>query len=277
MESRSLRHLAWCGLYDTSDLTCLAIKQQSLLITVLVCLHPRPSGKLARWALTIQEMDLLIKHRPGKSNTNADALSRHPVPQRAASENAGVPSPSDDCNESLPCIGTPQPSKCISRQSPNISVCSVNSKNENENDEIKMKNDEIKKDEIIVNPKEIISDCNCMQKAAREIRELQWKDTTLTPYFQYLEEHKLPTSETESRRIVLECEKLEVIDGIHHDNPVDSSRWFRVICCYLKLILVFSVVTSQKGRFTSDLAWDESRRETILPSVYHLCIPKGTW
>ena len=29
--------------------------------------------------MTIQEIDLLIKHRSGKSNTNADALSRNPV------------------------------------------------------------------------------------------------------------------------------------------------------------------------------------------------------
>ena len=36
--------------------------------------HPRPSGKLARWAMTIQEMDSLIKYKSGKSNTNADAL-----------------------------------------------------------------------------------------------------------------------------------------------------------------------------------------------------------
>lgn len=38
----------------------------------------RPSGKLARWALTIQEMDLTIKHKAGKKNGNADALSRCP-------------------------------------------------------------------------------------------------------------------------------------------------------------------------------------------------------
>ena len=39
---------------------------------------PRPSAKLARWAMAIQEMDLLIKHRSGKSNAGADALSRYP-------------------------------------------------------------------------------------------------------------------------------------------------------------------------------------------------------
>ena len=36
----------------------------------------KPSGKLG---LTIQEIDLTIKHKAGKKNTNADALSRCPV------------------------------------------------------------------------------------------------------------------------------------------------------------------------------------------------------
>ena len=40
---------------------------------------PKPSGKLARWALTIQEMDLTIRHKPGRLNSNADALSRCPA------------------------------------------------------------------------------------------------------------------------------------------------------------------------------------------------------
>ena len=40
---------------------------------------PRPSSKLARWAMTLQEMDLSIKHRSGDTNASADALSRFPV------------------------------------------------------------------------------------------------------------------------------------------------------------------------------------------------------
>jgi len=38
-----------------------------------------PSGKLARWVLVIQKMDLVIKHRSGHMNTNAYALSRNPA------------------------------------------------------------------------------------------------------------------------------------------------------------------------------------------------------
>ena len=41
---------------------------------------PQPSGKLARWGMAIQELDLKIRHRSGRSNSNADALSRVPLP-----------------------------------------------------------------------------------------------------------------------------------------------------------------------------------------------------
>ena len=41
---------------------------------------PYPSGKLARWGMVLQEMDLKIFYRPRKHNSNADALSRAPVP-----------------------------------------------------------------------------------------------------------------------------------------------------------------------------------------------------
>ena len=39
---------------------------------------PHPSGKLARWGLSIQELDLHIHYRPGRRNEKADALSRSP-------------------------------------------------------------------------------------------------------------------------------------------------------------------------------------------------------
>ena len=40
---------------------------------------PHPSGKLARWGHALQEVNLVINYRPGKGNSNADALSRNPA------------------------------------------------------------------------------------------------------------------------------------------------------------------------------------------------------
>lgn len=40
---------------------------------------PHPSGKLARWGIALQELDLHLHYRPGRINKNADALSRGPV------------------------------------------------------------------------------------------------------------------------------------------------------------------------------------------------------
>ena len=40
---------------------------------------PHPSGKLARWGLALQELDLEIRYRPLRKNGNADDLSRSPV------------------------------------------------------------------------------------------------------------------------------------------------------------------------------------------------------
>ena len=40
---------------------------------------PQPSGKLARWGMALQELDLQIKYRSGKTNARADTLSHYPV------------------------------------------------------------------------------------------------------------------------------------------------------------------------------------------------------
>lgn len=41
------------------------------------------SGRLARWSIMLQEYDFEIEHQAGKTNTNADALSRIPYPEQS--------------------------------------------------------------------------------------------------------------------------------------------------------------------------------------------------
>src|SRR5688572_14770648 len=37
-----------------------------------------PKGQKTRWVMELQQYEFTIKHRPGKANANADALSRIP-------------------------------------------------------------------------------------------------------------------------------------------------------------------------------------------------------
>ena len=47
---------------------------------------PHPSGKLARYGLALQEVDLVINYRPGRVNQNADALFRQPLESNAVED-----------------------------------------------------------------------------------------------------------------------------------------------------------------------------------------------
>ena len=57
-------------------LHCTVITDHQALKSLLNT--PQPSGKLARWGMAIQELDLTIEYRPGRKNQKADALSRYP-------------------------------------------------------------------------------------------------------------------------------------------------------------------------------------------------------
>ena len=63
--------LEWCGH------NCIIFTDHEVLKSLINT--PHPSSKLARSGLILQDLDLEIKYRPGKKNSNADALSRHPI------------------------------------------------------------------------------------------------------------------------------------------------------------------------------------------------------
>jgi ribonuclease HI len=78
--------------YSATELECLAVIwavehfhhyldiKPFIILTdhsALTWLHTSPmKGHRARWILRLQPYDFIIKHRPGKENKNADALSR---------------------------------------------------------------------------------------------------------------------------------------------------------------------------------------------------------
>ena len=83
-ELETLR-LVWAVRYFRQYLLghpCTVYTDHSACLSILNT--PKPSGKLARWALTIQEMDLTIRHKPGRLNSNADALSRCPADESSS-------------------------------------------------------------------------------------------------------------------------------------------------------------------------------------------------
>lgn len=67
---------------------CVLLTDHSACTSLLNAAHS--SAKLARWAMAIQEHDLEIRHRSGRSNASADALSRNPVTV-TAQESGDVP------------------------------------------------------------------------------------------------------------------------------------------------------------------------------------------
>ena len=89
-------------------------------------------------------------------------------------------------------------------------------------------------------------------KASQELRESQMKDDNLLPYFQYLEDGKLPINEQNACRVVLESEKMEVIDGVlHHDSAANQLQWCVVVPTELRQS---SISEAHAGLFSGHLS-----------------------
>ena len=178
----------------------------------------RPSGKLARWVLTIQEMDLVIKHRSGRKNTNADALSQNPVsPTVGAVESLLLPSDDESA------VARPEADKM------------------------------------------------------NEIRMAQREDPELVVLCDYLEKDVLPPGEEMVKKVVLESERYEVIQGVLHFEPVAfPGRLCVVVPKGLRPTLLQEAHAGCfAGHFASKKVYDRLRRyylwKGMRADVQHFC------
>ena len=159
----------------------------------------RPSAKLARWAMAIQEMNLEIRHRSGRSNAGADALSRSPV-DATATVNAvvsGPKAPADRPQEEDLAIGD----DCSNLSSLTLSEAT--------------------------------------QQKLRELSALQKSCEELKPMFLYLADGILPDDEKVARRIILESRHFDLLDGVlHHENPQSPGTWCTAVPTTLRADLL---------------------------------------
>ena len=148
---------------------------------------PHPSGKLARWGLILQELDLAITYRPGKKNPKADALSCYPVHQ----------DPADDLSLGVVVaqVGAPpdssprQEGEQLGEDSP-----SVASKNEGE------------------------------QSAPEDtLEKRQRSDPALLDMIQYIENNILPGDDQSARTLILHRDQYTVVEGVLYHLASDKT------------------------------------------------------
>ena len=167
---------------------------------------PHPSAKLARWAMIIQEMDLLIQHRPGKSNASADALSQN-TSSRSITE--------------------------TSRAEINSTTSDTIGEKENSNN---------------VNDQQ----AETSSEKDQEVWKLQKNDPDLQQIIALIECGKLPADKKLARKLVLEQDQYDIIDGIlHHENPANPGYWRIVVPKSLQQNVLEE---AHSGRFTGHFA-----------------------
>ena len=162
---------------------------------------PHLSGKLARWGLTLQDVDLVIQYRPGKSNVGADALSHFPVDQDGSSTDFPYHSSKME-----------QVTEKESYDDEILVAATVMEDNAKSGEETTMAAER--------NLRE-----NNENVEEGSIRGSQLKDPNLKLIIDYLENRILPQDEGRARELVLGSSSYQLLDGIlYHVEPDKSLR-----------------------------------------------------
>ena len=143
-------------------------------------------------------MNLTLRHRPGKKNANADALSWNPAVLVGVVE-------ADGNGVSGELVRTGEAVRSVVGASDELMSGSVLVEESEESDETEGSGE--CGDEVIAEPTPL------------EIRDLQQQDPSLVVRCRYLEHGQLPDGEQESRRLVLESQNYEVMQGVLFYEP----------------------------------------------------------
>ena len=175
------------------------IALKSLLAT------PHPSGKLARWGLALQELDLTIQHRSGRENRNADALSRYPVEDQVESaakvgcalvgQHQGRPTkpeatvkPNSGCGRG----GSTPYNVCL--HDDNCDCVNINA--------------------LLTCENSSLTGCFESSTQSSALREEQLQDPDLKIYLDYLDQGLVPQDQKVARRLAAERLCYETVDGV---------------------------------------------------------------
>ena len=167
---------------------------------------PHPSGKLARWGLTLQDVDIVIRYRPGKNNTGADALSRLPVDQ-----DDDVDPPSLPTEQVIKDLGDGELLVAATVVEEDAKSGERSSGKHNENESCQQTEEE--------------------NNGNVSIRDRQWRDPEIKLIMDYLENGDLPKDERKARKLVLGRSLYQVVDGVlYHMEPDKSLRLIPPVC-----------------------------------------------
>ena len=196
---------------------------------------PHPSGKLARWGLALQELDLSIHYRPGKLNQSADSLSRC-----GSTEVNYIHTPAD--------ISPCQPTLVNPTNGPQPDISSTNNTSESDTEDVSAKDRE---DVPAKDRENLLLSSVPLEKSRGEIplSVRQSLDPELQMIMKYLQTGVLPAEDRKARELILGKSRYVVIDDtLYH---VTANMSLQIVLPKEDRLSVFHEV--HQGRFAGHL------------------------